>query len=69
MEGDVETAGYRGNGNPPKWPIVLQLSFMHEFTLFSDLFLQMLHAQGDRRLSETLRTEYFQGIKRVGQDV
>jgi hypothetical protein len=40
------------------------LSFIHEFILFSDLFLQMLHAQGDSELSNTLRAEYFQGIKR-----
>jgi hypothetical protein len=40
------------------------LSFIQEFTLFSDLFLQMLHAQGDSDLSKTLRAEYFQGIKR-----
>jgi hypothetical protein len=41
------------------------LSVIHEFTLFSNLFLQMLHAQGDSELSNTLRAEYFQGIKRV----
>jgi hypothetical protein len=40
------------------------LSFIHEFTLFSDLFLQTLHARGDNELSDTLRTEYFQGFKR-----
>jgi hypothetical protein len=40
------------------------LSFIHKISLFSDLFLQMLHAQGDRELSDTLRAEYFQGIKR-----
>jgi hypothetical protein len=40
------------------------LSFIHEFTLFSDLFLQMLHARGDHELSDTLRGEYFQGFKR-----
>jgi hypothetical protein len=40
------------------------LSFIHEFTLFSDIFLQMLHAQGDQVLSDTLRAEYFQGFKR-----
>jgi hypothetical protein len=40
------------------------LSFIHEFTLFSDLFLQVLHAQGVSELSSTLRAEYFQGIKR-----
>jgi hypothetical protein len=41
------------------------LSFIHEFTLLSDLFLQMLHAQGDSELSNTLRAEYLQGIKRI----
>jgi hypothetical protein len=40
------------------------LSFIHEFTLFSDLFLQTLHARGDNEISDTLRTEYFQGLKR-----
>jgi hypothetical protein len=40
------------------------LSFIHEFTLFSDLFLQMLHAQGDSELSDKLSAECFQGIKR-----
>jgi hypothetical protein len=45
------------------------LSFIHEFTLFSDLFLQMLHAQGDIELSDTLRAEYFKESRGVGQDV
>jgi hypothetical protein len=40
------------------------LSLIHEFTLFSDSFLQMLHAQRDSGLSNTLRAEYFQGRKR-----
>jgi hypothetical protein len=40
------------------------LSFIHVFTIFSDLFLQMLHAQGYSELSDTLRAEYSQGIKR-----
>jgi MULE transposase domain len=40
------------------------LSFIHVFTIFSDLFLQMLHAQGYSDLSDTLRAEYSQGIKR-----
>jgi MULE transposase domain len=40
------------------------LSFIHEFTLFSAIFIQLLHAQGDQELSDTLRAEYFQGIKR-----
>jgi hypothetical protein len=40
------------------------LPFIHEFTFFSYLFLQMLHAQGDSELSDTLRAENFRGIKR-----
>jgi hypothetical protein len=40
------------------------LSFIYKLKLFSDLFLQMLHRQGDSELSDSLRAEYFQGIKR-----
>jgi hypothetical protein len=39
------------------------ISFIHEFTLLSDVFLRMLQAQGDSELSDTFRAEYFQGIK------
>jgi hypothetical protein len=35
------------------------LSFIHEFTLFSDLFLQMLHSQGDSELSNTTQGRVF----------
>jgi hypothetical protein len=63
------TLYYKGPGRAgeicSRGPTMVVNTFIHEFTLFSYLFLQMLHAHGDSELSNTLRAEYFQGIKRV----
>jgi hypothetical protein len=40
------------------------IAFEHDFTICADLFLTKLEAQGHEMLSNVLRDEYFQGMKR-----